>query len=97
MEWGSPLRIENAANIEIAGFKGRQSLGSEKPVIRLKNVAGAYIHDCQAAEGAGTFLEVAEGSKDILYLNNDLRQSATSLTISDDVNRDNVIESGNIR
>ncbi len=95
-EWGSPVRFENAENIEIAGFKGRQSLGSENPVIRLKNVAGAYVHDCQAAVGAGTFLEVAEGSKDILFMNNDLRQSTTSLFISEKVMNNEVIESGNI-
>ena len=91
-EWGSPVRFENASGIEIAGFKGRQSLDSGKPVIQLKDVDGAYIHNCQAAEGAGTFLEVAEGCKDILFINNDLRNSANSLVISDESGKDEVIE-----
>lgn len=95
-EWGSSVRFENAKNIEIAGFKGRQSLKSGNPVIKLKNVAGAYVHDCQAAEGAGTFLEVAEGSKDILFMNNDLRQSTVSLLISEKVMKNEVIKSSNI-
>ncbi len=94
-EWGSPVRFENAENIEIAGFSGRQALDSGKPVIKLNNVNGAFIHDCQPTEGAGTFLEVVNGSKDILIKNNDLRQAAKSIIISDDVNRDNVIESSN--
>lgn len=91
-EWGSPVRFENASDIEISGFKGRQSLNSGKPAIKLKEVDGAYIHNCQAAENTGTFLEVAEGCKDILYMNNDLRQAATSLVISDQAVRDEVIE-----
>ncbi len=90
------MRFENAENIEIAGFKGRQSLGSNQPVIRLKNVSSAFIHDCQAAEQAGTFLEVVGGSKDILYMNNDLRKATKSIYISDEVNKDEVMEIGNI-
>ena len=96
-EWGSPVRFENVENIEIAGFKGRQSLDSGKSVIRLKNVDGAYIHDCQAADQAGTFLEVVDGSKDILFKNNDLHKASKSLHISDDADSDEIIESGNIK
>jgi hypothetical protein len=36
MVWGSSVRFENTKNIEIAGFKGRQSLKSGNPVIKLK-------------------------------------------------------------
>ena len=90
------MRFENAENIEIAGFKGRESLGSDQPVIRLKNVDGAFIHNCQAAEQAGTFLEVVDSSKDILIKDNDLRKASKPIFISDDVDRDEVIESGNI-
>lgn len=95
-EWGSPVRFENAANIEISGFKGRQSLGSGKPVIELKNVDGAYIHDCQASESADAFLKVALDSKNILFVDNDLRKAAKSLVITEDVGKDQVIEKGNI-
>lgn len=91
-EWGSPVRFENAENIEISGFKGRQSLDSGKPVIRLTNVEGATIHDCQAVESSGTFLEVAEGCKEILYTDNDLRRASNSLLVSDQVGKDEVIE-----
>lgn len=55
-EWGSPVRFENVENIKIDGFEGRQSLGSKQPVVRLKNVDGAFIHNCQAAKNSGTFL-----------------------------------------
>jgi len=95
-EWGSPVRFENAENIEIAGFRGRQSLGSGKSVIKLTNVAGALIHECQAVEQTSTFLEVVGRSKDILCMNNDLRKATKSITISDEVNKDEVIESDNI-
>ena len=91
-EWGSAVRFENASNIEISGFKGRQSLDSEKPVIELTNVDGAYIHNCQAAESTGTFLEVAEGSQKILFINNDLRQASEPMLISSQANVDEVIE-----
>ncbi|MDX1701752.1 MAG: right-handed parallel beta-helix repeat-containing protein, partial [Melioribacteraceae bacterium] len=96
-EWGSPIRFENAENIEIDRFEGRQSLGSDKPVIGLKNVNHAYIHDCQAAEGAGTFLEVGEGSQDILFKNNDLRRASKTLSILEDVDSDEIIDNGNIK
>jgi hypothetical protein len=96
-EWGSPVRFEHASGLEITGFKGRQSLHSGKPVIHLKEVDGAYIHHCQAAEGAGTFLEVAAGCKGILFVNNDLRQAGISVDISDPAGRDEVIENNNIR
>jgi hypothetical protein len=43
-----------------------------------------------------TFLEVAEGSKDILFMNNDLRQSTISLLISEKVMKNEVIKRGNI-
>ena len=93
-EWGSPVRFENAENIEIDGFEGRQALGSNLPVIGLENVHYAYIHNCQTAEGAGTFLEVAENSKNILFKNNDLRRAANALL---NVDNSEVIESGNIK
>ena len=96
-EWGSPIRFENAANIEIIGFRGRESIGSNKPAIKLKNVVGASIRDCQVAEGNKTFLEVAEGCKNILLMHNDLRNSTTPLFISEVVNKNEVIETGNIK
>ncbi len=93
-EWGSPVRFENAENIEIDGFKGRQSLGSGQPVIRLKNVDDAFVHDCQAAEQAGTFLEVAEGCKNILFTNSDLRNASEALKISGDISKKEIVKSG---
>lgn len=90
-EWGSAVRFENATDIEVSGFKGRQSLQSGKPAIRLKDVDGATIHDCQAPDSTGTFLEVAEGCKGILFINNDLRKAAASLNITDQISKDVVI------
>lgn len=96
-EWGSPVRFENAENIEIDGFEGRQSLGSNKPVVRLKNVGGAYIHNCQAAKNAETFLEVAEGCKDILFMNSDMRNASEAIKIKGDIQKNTIVESGLIK
>jgi len=91
-EWGSPIRFENANSIEISGFKGRQSLNSGKPIIKLSNVNGAYIYDCQAEENTITFLEVKDGCMNVLSINNDLRNASHSLVISDKSCKDEVIE-----
>jgi hypothetical protein len=96
-EWGSAVRFENANNIEIDGFEGRQSLGSDESVIKLSNVNCAFVHDSQAAEGAGTFLKVVDGSKEILFMNNDLRKSSKSIYLSDDMDKNGVIETNNIK
>lgn len=96
-EWGSPVRFENAANIEIEGFKGRQSLGSNKPVVRLKNVDGAYVHNCQAAKNSETFLEVAEECKNILFMNSDMRNASEAIKITGDISKNTIIKSGLIR
>ena len=93
-EWGSAIRFEHAENIEIDGFRGRQSLGSEKPVIGLKDVKGAYIHNCQAMEGAGTFLEIAEGSENVLFMNSDMREALSAIDVSDNVKDAEVQQSG---
>jgi len=96
-EWGSAVRFENANNIEIDGFEGRQSLGSDESVIKLSNVNCAFVHDSQAAEGAGTFLKVVDDSKEILFMNNDLRKSSKSIYLSDDIDKNGVIETNNIK
>ena len=88
------MRFEDAENIEIDGFEGRQALGSNKPVIGLRNVNYAYIHNCQADEETKIFLEAAENSKNILFKNNDLRRAANALL---NVDNSEVIESGNIK
>jgi hypothetical protein len=84
-EWGSAVRFENAENIVIDGFKGRQSLGSGEPAIRLKNVDDAYLHNCQAAELAGTFLKVAEGCSNILFTNSDMRNASETVELNKNI------------
>ncbi len=74
--------------IDDMGYGDIGPFGSENKTPQLNKLA---------AEGAGTFLEVAEGSKDILFNNNDLRRASKSLNIVKDVDSDEVIESGNIK
>jgi len=59
-------------------------------------VNGAIIHNCQATNGAGIFLGIAKDTKDILFMNNDLRKAAQPLKIANDVAPKEVIGSGNV-
>jgi len=68
-EWGSAVRCWKVNHLEIDGFVGRQSNGSSKPAIWLKDVkGGAFIHHCRAPEGTGTFLKIDEGTQDVTIM-----------------------------
>lgn len=71
-EWGSAVRCRSCKDLEIDGFAGRQALGSGAPSISLKDVEGAFIRNCRAPEGTGTFVAVEDGCHHITLMNNDL-------------------------
>jgi hypothetical protein len=75
-EWGSAVRCREVRDLEIDGFVGRQALGSDAPAFRLREVDGAFIRNCRAPEGTGTFLAVDEACRGITLVSNDLRRAA---------------------
>jgi hypothetical protein len=94
-EWGSALRVWDGANIEIDGFNGRQSLGSDRAAIELQNVQGAFIRNGYAAEGTGTFLHL-NGSSNVTLMNNHLGNALQVLKYADGSSADDVAMHGNI-
>ena len=74
--WGSALRCWSVGDLELDGFDGRQSLGSDKPAIWLEDVERAYVHDCRAPEGTQTFLHLGAGTGDVTLVNNELSRAA---------------------
>jgi hypothetical protein len=94
-EWGSALRCWSVNNLEIDGFKGRQSLNSNNPSIWLKNVKGAYLHNCFAPEGTGIFLKIDSGTADVTIMNNELSHAKKMYTVDSDLNKKSIFVSFN--
>ena len=93
--WGSALRCWNVNNLEIEGFTGRQSKGSDKPAILLKDVKGAFIHGCHPPKGTGTFIKLDSGTDDVYLTGNDLSLSEKMYSIDPGVKKKSVFISGN--
>jgi len=93
-DWGSVLRCESVNDLEVSGFNGRQSLGSEAPAIRLKKVASALVRNSRAPENTGTFIEIGSGVAKIALLGNDLGEARKTYSIAKGVSP-NLFETGN--
>jgi len=74
-DWGSALRCWTVNNLDINGFSGRQSAGSDAPAIGLKDVTRAFIHNCRTPDGTGTFLKLDKGTTHVTVMANDLSQA----------------------
>jgi len=94
-EWGSALRCWGVDNLDIDGFNGRQSANSDKPAISLKNVKEAFIHNCYAPEGTGTFLELKENIGKITLMGNQLSNAQKVYSTSPEIGNKVVYEFGN--
>ena len=71
--YSSALEVEDAENLSIDRFVGRQaSAGSKDPVIALKQVKGVSIRDSSASEGASTFLSTSQVTGEGLFEGNNL-------------------------
>lgn len=77
--WGSAVRCHDVSDLEIAGLDARQSEGSGKPAVWLKDVDGAFLHSCRAPQGTGTFLELAGKCTGVTLTGNDLRRAKAVL------------------
>jgi hypothetical protein len=94
-KWGSALRCWHIRDLEIAGFVGRQSLTSKSPAIWLKDVKGAFIHNCRAPEGTGTFLQLDEGTGRVTIIGNELSQSKELYKAGSGVDAKEIFETAN--
>jgi polygalacturonase len=74
-EWQSAISVDEAKDLLIEGFKGRQAMpGAPTPAVLLRRVEGATLRHCRAEPGTSTFLGLAdEETREILLVNNDLR------------------------
>lgn len=55
---GAALLIENASEVEVAGFKNRTPVRGA-PVIEMRNVAQAFVHSCQANRQTDVFIRLS--------------------------------------
>ncbi len=94
-EWGSAIRCWHARDVEIDGFVGRQASSSDAPAIWLKDVKGAFIHNCRPPKGTGTFLRIDKGSEAVTLVNNDLNQAERTVQIEPNVDPRELFENGN--
>lgn len=70
-EWGSALRCWKVDGLELDGFSARQSSGSEKAAVSLKDVNRVFVHNCSPPEGTDLFMEFGKGTKDVTLMGND--------------------------
>ena len=96
-EWGGAIRCHNIDGLDIEGFLGRQSHGSDAPVIDLRNVKDAFVRGCRAPAGTGTFVHVGEGTSGVSLMNNDLRKATAASHVTGGVSPAELYESGNRR
>jgi hypothetical protein len=92
---GSALRCWTVRDLELAGFIGRQSLKSNAPAIWLRDVNGAFIHNCWAAEGTGTLFKLDEGTKRVSFIGNEFSQAKKLYTLGTGVSAEAIFETGN--
>ncbi len=70
-EWGSALRCWKVDGLELDGFTARQSLGSGKAAVSLKDVKSTFIHNCRPPKGTDLFMELGKGTEDVTLMGND--------------------------
>jgi len=76
-KWRSALRVEDARDLELDGFRGRPAAVGASAVA-FKNVDGATVRDSNALPGTDLFLEIAGAmSRGIRLIGNDLGAAKT--------------------
>ena len=78
--YSSALEIEDAQDLDLDGFQGRQAaIGSVTPVIALDRVNQVSICNSKALEGASTFLSTRRVTGERLFEDNDLSNARRAL------------------
>jgi hypothetical protein len=76
-KWRSPLRLEDAQDVELDGFSGRPATAGA-PAIIFADVERATLRNSTAAPGTAVFLDVTgTRSRGIRLVNNDLGNAQT--------------------
>jgi hypothetical protein len=71
-KWRSALRVEDAQDLDLDGFRGKQA-GAGAAAVEFVNVEGAWMRNSNAVAGTELFLDIAGGkSRGIRLLGNDL-------------------------
>jgi len=89
---GPAFDIRNCKDIELNGIKTTKPLADE-PVVRMENVQDAFIHECRAFPGTGSFLELkGKTTKDIFLSGNQLSDAKNSFVLKNGAQKRAVVE-----
>jgi polygalacturonase len=81
---GSPFEISNCKDIELRGIKSTKPQ-TDKPIVRMENVRGAFIQGCRVFPGTGSFLEISGKSTSNIHLTgNDLSATKNPFVLKKD-------------
>ena len=81
---------------ELDGFRGRQTLPGEFPVIKLDNCQDVYLHGSFLPEGVSTFLNLSgKETARIVFMNNDLSRAKKVLEKNSNVKNEAVYQEAN--
>jgi hypothetical protein len=88
---GPALTLIDAADIGLSA-SATHTPDAGAPVIRIKNVQGAFVHNCQASAGTDVFLHVeGENTREIVLDGNHLARARRALFIAPDVPPDALV------
>lgn len=89
---GNAFNISNCRRVELDGVQSSEPIAG-RAVVRLDNVADAFIHGCWPSAGTETFLEIlGEGSKGISLLGNNLSAVGKTIAFGEGAYADAVVD-----
>ncbi len=81
---GPAITLMDARDVDLSACTSRTPC-AEAPVIWMKGVSGAFVHDCRAGAGTDVFVHVeGERSQDILLNENDLTLAGRAIRLGQD-------------
>jgi hypothetical protein len=90
-KWQSALRLEDAQDVELDGFRGTQG-NSGAPAVEFMNVTDATVRNSKAAPGTAVFLRIAgSATSGIRLFGNDLGAAQVPYRSDADVKADAVV------
>ena len=93
-KWQSALRLEDAQDVDLDGFRGRQA-HSGMPAVGFVNVDDVTVRNSKALPGTELFLDVAgAGCRAIRLIGNDLGAAKTPFRVGSDAKSNAVVRVG---